>query len=367
MTADTSARPSAADLAGGALLAYIACSCSAIVLAVLGLLELDIPLTKFVRSLYHPVGYLPNPWLAYFSDIGDRLGRGESLVALSLLMLLVGAKLKRANVKLAGWQTLIAHGIVAVLSNLIKHVVGRPRPKFIHTGTVDLSPFGGSGWDSFPSGHATSAVAIAAVLSVRFPKGRWIFIGTAAAIAASRILRGAHFLTDTVSGAALGWLVGTIAAHPWSAWRLSLASALASLAPFCVGVSAAIWVLGHALPVQWPGLQLIVGGFLVTATALAGYVWLAVSPIVTRPPLSKHAFRGLAGLGLAMATGSAWIAAAALCACLAGWIRSRTVALPVMNGGMVGVRAPAQEVLFFLLVLVGLWASLQMRGLLPLP
>jgi undecaprenyl-diphosphatase len=335
------------------------------VLAVLGLLELDIPLTKFVRSLYHPVGYLPNPWLAYFSDIGDRLGRGESLVALSLLMLLVGAKLKRADVKLAGWQTLAAHGIVAVLSNLIKHVVGRPRPKFIHTGTVDLSPFGGSGWDSFPSGHATSAVAIAAVLAVRFPRGRWIFIGAAAAIAASRIIRGSHFLTDTVGGAALGWLMGTIAAHPWREWRSSLASALASLAPVCVGVSTAIWVMGHASPVRWPGLQLTVGGVLVTAAALVGYAWLTVSPIVTWSPPSKHAFRSLAGLGLAMAAGSAWIAAAALCACLAGWIRSRTVAPPVMDRGTAGVRAP--EVLFFLLVLLGLWAILQMRGLLPLP
>lgn len=90
MTGDTSARSSAADSTGVVFLASVLCSGAAVALTLLGLLELDVPLTKFVRSLYHPVGYLPNPWLAYFSDIGDRLGRGESLVALSLLLLLVG-------------------------------------------------------------------------------------------------------------------------------------------------------------------------------------------------------------------------------------------------------------------------------------
>lgn len=367
MTGDTSARPSAADSTGVVFLASVVCSGAAVALPLLGLLELDVPLTKFIRSLYHPIGYLPNPWLAHFSDIGDRLGRGESLVALSLLLLLVGAKLKRADMRLAGWQTLVAHGIVAALSNLIKHVVGRPRPKFIHTGAVDLSPFGGSGWDSFPSGHATSAVAIAAVLAIRFPRGRWIFIGAAAAIAASRILRGAHFLTDTVGGAALGWLVGIVAAHPWSTWRSSLGTALVSLAPFCVGVSAVIWAVGRAAPAQWPGLHLMVGGFLLTIVTLVGYVWLVVGPKVTWVSLPKDAFRGLMGLGLVMAIGSAWIATGALCACLAAWLRSRTVALPVAEDGMAAARAPAEEVLFCLLVLVGLWASLEMRGLLPLP
>lgn len=366
MTGDTSARSSAADSTGVVFLASVLCSGAAVALTLLGLLELDVPLTKFVRSLYHPVGYLPNPWLAYFSDIGDRLGRGESLVALSLLLLLVGGKLKRTEVKLAGWQTLVAHGIVAALSNLIKHAVGRPRPKFIHTGAFDLSPFGGSGWDSFPSGHATSAVAIAAVLAVRFPRGRWIFIGAAVAIAASRILRGAHFLTDTVGGAALGWLVGVVAAHPWRAWRSSLGSALASLAPFCVGVSAAIWVMGRTCSVQWPGPLLMIGGFLLTAATFAGYVWLAVRPMV-RWPLPRGALRGLMGLGLVMATGSAWMSSAALCAGLATWLRSWTVAPPVADDGMAVARTPAEEVLFCLLILFGLWASLEMRGLLPLP
>jgi len=364
VTADTSAKPSAAGLTGLSLASAV-CSGAAVVLAILGLLELDIPLTKFVRSLYHPVGYLPNPWLASFSDIGDRLGRGESLVALSLCILLAGIWLKRADMKFAGWQTLVAHGVVAVLSNLIKHAVGRPRPKFIHTGAIDFSPFGGSGWDSFPSGHATSAVAIAAVLAIRFPKARWIFIGTALAIAASRVLRGAHFLTDTVGGAALGWWVGVVAGYPWRLWRSSLESALASLAPFCVGVSAAIWVAGHPAPLQWPGPQLVLGGFLVAILALAGYGWLAFKP--ARLPYSKQTFKELAGMGLAMATGSGLMASAALCTCVAAWLRSRIVDPQSVNRGTAGNRALAQEAVFCLLVILGLWASQEMRGLLPLP
>ncbi|SLM46889.1 conserved membrane protein of unknown function [Nitrospira japonica] len=364
MTADTSARPSAAD-STGFVLASAACSCAAVVLAILNLLELDIPLTKFVRSLYHPVGYLPNLWLAYFSDIGDRIGKGDCMIALSLLLLLAGVWLKRADVKLAGWQTLAAHGIVAVLSNLLKHVVGRPRPKFIHTGAVDLSPFGGSGWDSFPSGHAMLAMAIAAVLAIRFPKGRWIFIGMAVAIAASRILRGSHFLTDTVGGAALGWLVGVVSGHPWRRWRLSLGCGLASLAPVCVGVSAAIWVAGHASPVQWAGSQLVLAGFFVTILSLIGYGWLALGLMPIRH-LSKQTCKELAGMGVVMATGSALMAAAALCVCMAAWIRPRDVDSLSVTGDRAGDRVGAQDAVFCLLVILGLWASQAMRGLLPL-
>jgi hypothetical protein len=64
------------------------------VLAFAGLFEWDVPLTRFVRSFYPEVGSESNPWLVQFSDIGDRLGKGESLVILSLVLLAVGYGLK---------------------------------------------------------------------------------------------------------------------------------------------------------------------------------------------------------------------------------------------------------------------------------
>ena len=66
----------------------LAFSCAALVLAFAGLFEWDVPLTRFIRSLNDShMDHLANPWLAQLSDIGDRLGKGESLVILSLVLL----------------------------------------------------------------------------------------------------------------------------------------------------------------------------------------------------------------------------------------------------------------------------------------
>src|SRR5580765_1097408 len=187
-------------------------SVSALILAFVGLWEWDVPLTRFVRSLYPPPGTEPNPWLIQFSNIGDRLGKGESLVILSLVLLAVGYGLKHPQWKDAGWQSLIAHGLAAATANILKHVIGRPRPKFMHAGNLEFSPVGGSGWDSFPSGHAAASFAIGTVLAMKFPRARWPILAVAAAIAASRIFRGSHYLTDVAGGAALGCFLGVIAA-----------------------------------------------------------------------------------------------------------------------------------------------------------
>ena len=86
-------------------------------------------------------------------------------VILSLVLLAVGYGLKHPQWKDAGWQSLIAHGLAALSANILKHVIGRPRPKFMHAGNLEFSPVSGSGWDSFPSGHAAAAFAVATVLA----------------------------------------------------------------------------------------------------------------------------------------------------------------------------------------------------------
>src|SRR6266496_792578 len=84
-------------------------SLCALILAFAGLFEWDVPLTRFIRSLNDVhMDHLANPWLAQLSDIGDRLGKGESVVILSLVLLAVGYGLKHPQWKDAGWQSLIA-------------------------------------------------------------------------------------------------------------------------------------------------------------------------------------------------------------------------------------------------------------------
>ena len=99
--------------------------------------------------------------------------------------------------------------IAGFLGWLIRTLDGRYRPT--HTdGANHWEIFRGfhNGTDlSFPSGHATLAFATAAALSYVFPRGRPLFIALATLTAISRVVQEAHFWSDTLFGAALGWSI----------------------------------------------------------------------------------------------------------------------------------------------------------------
>jgi len=62
---------------------------------------------------------------------------------------------------------------------------------------------------SFPSGHATSAFAVAAVLDHYYgPKVAIPVYVTGAFVAFGRMEQNKHYLTDVVAGATLGWIIG---------------------------------------------------------------------------------------------------------------------------------------------------------------
>jgi undecaprenyl-diphosphatase len=93
-----------------------------------------------------------------------------------------------------------------IVTNVIKVAVGRERPNVARL--VAAQGF------SFPSGHtAASAAAYAAIALVvgRRRSGRTKAVlggaaaGVAVAVAMSRVLLGAHWLTDVIAGAFVGW------------------------------------------------------------------------------------------------------------------------------------------------------------------
>ncbi len=340
---------------------------AALILAFVGLFEWDVPLTRFIRSLndFH-MDHLANPWLAQFSDIGDRLGKGESLVILSLALLAVGYGLKHPPWKDAGWQSLIAHGLAALSANILKHAIGRPRPKFMHAGNLDLSPVSGSGWDSFPSGHAAAAFAVAIVLATKFPRVRWPIIAMAVAIAASRIIRGSHYLTDVAGGAALGCLMGMIAAHPWREWRSSVAMAVSRMTPFIVATLALVWTIMHLPSEDWPFQQLLRGGLLLTLAGLVGHVLWSMQLSWCPASLSGSLARGLVGLGLGMTTGSLFVTTIVLLVCAAHWLDGLSGQVESMEENHVGLRTAMTEGLFVAAMLLVLGASYVLKGIVPM-
>jgi membrane-associated phospholipid phosphatase len=106
-------------------------------------------------------------------------------------------------------------------AELLKLLVRRLRPGEL--GEYVFRPFterpfstGGLG---LPSSHALVAFAAAAVLSRTFPRARVVWWSLAWGCGLSRVAAGAHFLSDVVVAAVVGWLVGAVV------WRWRAADA----------------------------------------------------------------------------------------------------------------------------------------------
>lgn len=99
-----------------------------------------------------------------------------------------------------------AVAITGVAASLIKNVIGRARPKhFEDLGAAAFHPFSFDyDFASFPSGHATSIFAVAAVAAIFWPRARVYIFLAAAWIAATRFLIGSHYLSDVIAGALFG-------------------------------------------------------------------------------------------------------------------------------------------------------------------
>jgi len=102
----------------------------------------------------------------------------------------------------------------------IKQAIPRDRPckrfeERIFKGEVTVhTPYNRLYHRSFPSGHTQSAFSAAGFFALYFRRRRAPLYLAASSIAISRVYLGAHFVSDIVAGAALGWFVA------WLVWRL---------------------------------------------------------------------------------------------------------------------------------------------------
>jgi membrane-associated phospholipid phosphatase len=115
-----------------------------------------------------------------------------------------------------------AVAVSGILVDLLKVIVGRPRPKLLFSaGAYEFSWIGLSAdhW-SFPSGHAATAAALATALWCLWPQPVLFYAIGAALVAASRIVMGAHYLSDVVMGAFIGVLVTRALAAAFAQGRL---------------------------------------------------------------------------------------------------------------------------------------------------
>jgi membrane-associated phospholipid phosphatase len=138
-------------------------------------------------------------------------GNGFFAIALALIFIFNNKTFQ------IGISILYAFFLSGILAQLIKTIVEAPRPKEI----IDSSAYNfftndvRVGFNSFPSGHATTIFTIITILCIMYASKKIqipLFI-VAALSGYSRVYLGHHFLIDVVVGAVLGTLIGIHAVY----------------------------------------------------------------------------------------------------------------------------------------------------------
>ena len=240
------------------------------VLAAIGikLYELDMPVARFVRSF--DIGVL--------NLVGDLValpGKGVVVTGACILIGLLGWRRQRNQLapmtfSMAGlvdwvsdwWRQrnqltdiglrgLLAQLGITAATQLLKHLIGRPRPRFAHSDEFSLGPSLATGFDSFPSGHAANAFGAATVLAWFFPAVRVPLYLVAGLVAVSRVLRGSHFPTDVLAGAVLGVVIGSAVVVGLKRWpEEALPGLVRTGVPVAVSTFAILWVVLHPAPAR---------------------------------------------------------------------------------------------------------------------
>ena len=153
---------------------------------------------KDLGRLFRLIGYLPT-WLfiataIWLHDRGERTTRTHGW----------------------GWRgglILLAPTVGGALAELLKLAVRRLRPP-MDTFEYLWRPFSerpfSTGGLGMPSSHTMVAFAGAAAMARLFPRAWWMWYLLATACGVTRVLAVAHFASDVVVGACLGWAAGVV-------------------------------------------------------------------------------------------------------------------------------------------------------------
>ena len=137
-----------------------------------------------------------------FTKLGDPLGWST---------MSIGIMIWEGNTHGIGLRIGLMSLFAAFIAKAVKHAFRRTRP-CLHGSFPRALVSIPDRW-SFPSGHTTSAFAVALFLMASTTPAAPLFIFLAFSIALSRIYLGVHFPSDVVGGMCLGAIIG-LTAYP---------------------------------------------------------------------------------------------------------------------------------------------------------
>jgi membrane-associated phospholipid phosphatase len=184
----------------GATNARIAASLAAVMIfSVISYYRIDIPVAMYCKGL--DIRILDT--FEWISTLGESTWYLVSAFGLFLYFKWIHRREVFANRALFVFASVAASGAVTLF---IKMIFGRFRPTmFFQEGLYGFNFFHPSeDMNSFPSGHAATALSLALALSLLFPRYRFPLFFFGLLVAISRTVTTAHFLSDSVAGAWIG-------------------------------------------------------------------------------------------------------------------------------------------------------------------
>ena len=162
-----------------------------------------------IAHFFHNINYQTKSLFETLTHFGDSLYFFIPTIIIWGFIKIVNNK--NSSIKTIGdisifiFLTILLSGITA---QFFKHIIGRPRP-ILYNGfdktSLEIFSFD-SKWHSFPSGHTTTIFAFIFCLIFLFPKIKNILITIAVIIASTRVIVGAHFVSDIFGGVLVAYL-----------------------------------------------------------------------------------------------------------------------------------------------------------------
>ena len=184
-------------------------------LAVLALLAIALPFDRMISLWVQSWPTAVRQLLAEITNYGESAWILIPAAVLYVLTALVALVTRWKLMRTMLWQfaalyafIFVGVGLPSLVTTVVKRLIGRGRPMhFADTGILGFhANLTDWTYQSFPSGHSTTAFALATVLG--FLSRRWFYpaLVLAAVIAVSRVSLGVHYPTDVLAGAIVGLL-----------------------------------------------------------------------------------------------------------------------------------------------------------------
>lgn len=176
--------------------------------AVFSYFYMDRPIALFFHNFN---GSVDHAWFSTLFHAVTKLGESQySLVILFFLFIIFRKKSSIvANQMIYLFSAVALSGIVV---DILKIIFGRFRPHML----FDHHQYGfvgfkvGTAFNSLPSGHSTTAFALAIGLMLLFPRYKYLYLIIALFIASSRVVLTFHYLSDVLIGGLVGALTAFV-------------------------------------------------------------------------------------------------------------------------------------------------------------